>query len=73
MCGETIWGDLRLEGIDLDAVDTARTADVRVVLRLFQTGQPSVSEFDLAQFVALLREAEAWLIENERGRVPFEE
>ena len=70
MLGGLIWGDLRLEGIDLDAVDTARTADARVVLRLFSD---RATEFDLEHVVALLREAETWLIENERGRVPIEE
>ena len=43
MLGGLIWGDLRLEGIDLDAVDTARTADARVVLRLFSD---RTTEFD---------------------------
>ena len=70
MVGGRIWGDLRLEGIDLDAVGNARTADARVVLRL---SSDRTTEFDLDQVVALLREAEAWLIENERGRVRIEE
>jgi len=70
MLGEVIWGDLRLEGIDLDAFGEARTANSRVVVRLLPDRD---SEFDLEQLVALLREAEEWLIENERGRVPLPE
>ena len=70
MLGGRIWGDLRLEGIDLDAVDGARTANAHLVLRLSSNRE---GDFDLESFVALLREAEDWLIENERGRVPIKE
>jgi hypothetical protein len=70
MLGGRIWGDLRLEGINLDAVDAARTASARVVLRLYSD---RTTDFDFQAFVDLLREAEAWLIENEQGRTPIEE
>lgn len=70
MLGGRIWGDLRLEGIDLGAVGAARTAGARVALRLSSDRE---TEFDLEPVVALLREAEAWLLENERGRAPTEE
>ena len=70
MCGEVEWGSLQLEGIDLNALGAARTANAHVVLRLVADRG---WELELEHAVALLRAAEAWLIENEQGRVPLVE
>jgi hypothetical protein len=34
MCGDDVWADLRLEGIDLTAVGAARAANARIVMRV---------------------------------------
>jgi hypothetical protein len=71
MSGDELWGDLRLEGIDLAASGPARTANAVVQFRLFppQDGRAYWDfAFDDAQ--RLLSRARAWLLENEHDRVP---
>jgi hypothetical protein len=66
-----------LEGIDLSAHGATRTAQARVVVQFFERAsgaeshghRPFTAEYDEA--TRLLAEGRAWLLENERGRVPL--
>lgn len=67
--GDEMWGDLRLEGIDLTAVGEARTSAVSSRLRLFGPLDGSQHwEFDYAGVCEVLQRAHRWLIENEQNR-----
>lgn len=69
-----VWGEARLKNIGLTEVDDARTAEVRVVLRLFASEDGELPlEFDLDEVRTLLGEARAWLLENEQERIPLPE
>lgn len=71
MSGDHVWGDLRLEGIDLAASGPARTASAVVQLRLFPpTDGRAYWDFAFDDAQTLLSRATAWLLENEHRRAP---
>ena len=67
------WADLRLENLRVDAVGEDRLAGARIVLTVFPREDGEPREFDLEQARAQLDEARDWLLENERGRQPFDD
>ena len=71
MSGDDIWGDLRLDGIDLAARGPARTAHAVVQLRLFPPPDGRAYwDFGFEEAQGLLSRAKAWLLKNEHGRIP---
>jgi hypothetical protein len=89
--GGEIWGDIRLEKLNLHARGEARLEDADVVLRVYPRAKPRSAftawmsrrrrstprvasdepwEWNLDDLMAVLNEARAWLLENERGREP---
>jgi ribosomal protein L7/L12 len=72
--GNDVWADLRLEGIRLDEHGEQRVADARCVVRLYPRpdgAEPAWWEWDLNEVVEQFTAARAWLLDNERGRVPI--
>jgi hypothetical protein len=67
------WADLRLENLRVDAVGEDRLAAARIVLTICPREDGSPREFDLDAARAQLDEARDWLLENERGRQPFDD
>ena len=72
--GELIWAYVSLEGVDQAATGDARVKDARVVVEFWREPDKPTGTWDfnldLAGAMALLRRAEAWLLENETGRAP---
>jgi hypothetical protein len=66
------WADVRLEGLRLDAVGEDRLEDSTVVLTVFPPPDGNAWTFDLADARGQLDDAREWLVENERGREPFD-
>ncbi len=67
------WADLRLENLRVDAVGEDRLNGARIVLTVFPRDDGASRQFDLDEARAQLDEARDWLLENERGRQPFDE
>lgn len=74
--GDLIWAYVSLNGIDDDAVGTARVAQAEVVVEFWrEPGKPTGRwDFNLSLDGALdqLQEARQWLLDNEAGRAPSE-
>ena len=72
--GELVWAYVSLEGVDQTATGPARVANARAVVEFWRDPDKATGAWDfnldLARALALLQRAEAWLLENETGRVP---
>jgi hypothetical protein len=71
--GELVWAYVSLQGVDQAATGSARVENARVVVEFWrEPDKPTgVWDFnlDLAGALEELHRAEAWLLENEAGRV----
>jgi hypothetical protein len=72
--GDLVWAYVSLEGVDQAATGPARVANARAVVEFWRDPDKATGTWafnlDLAGALALLQRAEAWLRENEAGRVP---